>query len=202
MSHTTGYEVDTIRLSSPLIRSIAVLGFAAALVFGLVTAGSAQEVPAEVVTFDVKPKTCPNPIQPDSGGNISAAIMGTTVFDVTGIDPLSLFLTVEGPVAVDDPIRVTPRSVKVVDVGRPFPREDALDCQKGNKDRIDDLLVQFETEGDDGVGAAVEEAFGGRCDEGDVMTLTVHGTLNDGTTAIVGEDFGICVDTEPGPKPF
>jgi hypothetical protein len=126
------------------------------------------------VSFDIKPGSCPNPINVKSKGVLPAAIMGTDSFDVTQIDPATLRL--EG---------VAPLRWAYVDVGEPFEpftgKEDCYydcvdcSCADGNMD----LVFHFKTQ-------EVVDALGTVEDE-DCLVLQITGELND-DTLFVGED--------------
>jgi hypothetical protein len=122
----------------------------------------------ETVHFDVKPTSCPNPL--NLRGNwqngrsvIPAAILGTANFDVREIDPATVRL--EG---------VPPERWNYEDVTRPVTdRTDSCDCTGKHGDGYDDLTLKFGK-------AAVIEALGDRVHQPFVI-VTVTGELYDGT---------------------
>ncbi len=134
------------------------------VVFGLAPLG---------VSLDIKPGSCPNPINPVSRGALPAALLGTAGFDVNNVDISSLRL--EG---------VAPIQAGYEDVAAPFSGE-VCGCSSDGPDGFFDLTLKFRTQ--DIISAIGPSPSGGR-----VMTLT--GTLLDGT-AIEGLD---CVITVGG----
>jgi hypothetical protein len=81
------------------------------------------------VSIDIKPGSCPNPIgNGDNNGVMPFAIMGTTDFDITQIDPESIRITREG---VND--EVAPIRWSYEDVATPFEGE-LCDCDSQEHD--------------------------------------------------------------------
>lgn len=125
---------------------------------------------------DVKPGSCPNPINFTSGGVVPVAITGTADFDVTQIDPATVRLN-----DIVAPIRWN-----VEDVATPFEpfmeKENALDCHEFTGDGYMDLTLKFAKED---VIAVLGEA-----NKGDVMLLTLTGNLKAdfGGTPCIGLD--------------
>ncbi len=154
------------------------------------------------VAIDVKPESCPNPINVKSQGVLPVAILGTADFDVNQIDPASV--TLEG---------VSPLRWDYEDVSTPFEpylgKEDCeQDCDTLDPDGILDLTLKFDTQQILDVLGNIEsydieqedlEAFeSGESDQlitttedalldGACLTVTLTGTLTDGTE-IIGED--------------
>ena len=126
----------------------------------------------QLVAFDIKPQSCPNPLNVSSGGVMPAAILGTEDLDVTQIDPTSIKL--EG---------VSPMRWSEEDVATPFEpftgKQDAYDCTIEGPDGYVDLAMKFKKQE---IIAAI-----GDVSDGDVLVLTVNAQLFDGT-AIQGED--------------
>jgi hypothetical protein len=136
------------------------------------------------VAFDIKPGSCPNPINVKSKGVVSAAIMGTDSFDVTTIDPDTLKLRLKDAANGE----VYPLRWALADVGAPFEPyigkadcfNDCLDCScsDGNMD----LVFHFDKE-------EVVAMLGGVSD-GDCLIVEIIGNLleeyNGGE--FVGED--------------
>ena len=137
-----------------------------------------------VVAVDIKPGSCPNPLNVKSKGVLPAAIMGTENFDVTRVDPDTLQLRLKG---TEEPL-VPPLRWALTDVGEPFEPfigkencfEDCLDCSC--PDSYLDLVFHFDTQ-------EVVAALGGVNDE-DCLVLEIIGNLKEefGGTPIVGED--------------
>jgi hypothetical protein len=128
--------------------------------------------PPPSVALDIKPTSCPNPLQVMGNGMLPVAILGTFEFDAAQIDVESVRL--EG---------LPPLRWSIEDVATPYypfsGREDAYDCSEEGPDGIVDLTLKFEAQ-------AVVAALG-ELSEGDVLVLRLSGSLNDGS-AFVGED--------------
>jgi len=94
-----------------------------------------QEVP-----IDIKPTSCPNPLNTKSNGVIPVAILGTEDFDVSVIDPATVLL--EG---------VSPLRWALEDVATPYEpyvgKEDCYDdCNEFGPDGYIDLTLKFDTQ--------------------------------------------------------
>jgi hypothetical protein len=124
------------------------------------------------VAIDVKPQSCPNPLNTKSKGVIPVAILGNAGIDVTQIDPASLRL--ESVAAIRSWIE---------DVATPFAPtnglDDAYECNDFGPDGFDDLTLKFDTQE---LIAAL-----GEVEDGEVRILTLSGVLQDGTS-IEGQD--------------
>lgn len=129
--------------------------------------GGVLEVP-----FDIKPTSCPNPLNPRAMGLLPAAVLGTMDLDVTQIDPTSLLL--EG---------VAPLRWAYEDVATPFTpyldKDQCNDCNEAGPDGHLDLTLKFSTQ-------ELVMALGSLAD-GECRVLTLTGTLLDGT-AFLGVD--------------
>ncbi len=125
------------------------------------------------VDIDIKPGSCPNPLDVRGRGVLPVAIQGTDQFDVTQVDPASVQL--EG---------VPPLRWDLEDVATPFAGvpEDANDCTEEGPDGFLDLTLKF---GNQELVAAL-----GPVDDGDVLLLTLTGNLKAefGGTPIEGQD--------------
>lgn len=137
------------------------------------------------VPVDIKPGSCPNPLNVKEKGVLPIAILGTSDFDVTQVDPASVRL--EG---------VAPLRWSLEDVATPFEpfigKEDAFDCTDEGPDGFLDLTLKFDAQE---IVAAL-----GDVNDGDVLVLTLTGNLLeefDGTP-IQGED--VVVILEKGEK--
>lgn len=93
--------------------------------------------------LDIKPGSCPNPLNPRSHGVLPVALLGTADFDVTDVDVSSLTLTRTD--LQDVPAAVTPIRVATEDVGAPFTGE-LCDCAKSGPDGFTDLVLKFSTQ--------------------------------------------------------
>jgi hypothetical protein len=144
-------------------------------------------VTARRVKVDVKPQSCPNPLNvkfkgssmissartgnpTGAGGVLPAAVLGSTDFNVTDIDPSSVML--EG---------VAPIRWALQDVATPVVTDPNQECEctTDGPDGIDDLTLKFSK-------TAVIDAIGA-VNNGDEIVLTLTGTLLDGT-AFEGAD--------------
>ena len=116
---------------------------------------------SEPVEIDIKPGSCPNPLNTKSKGVFPVAILGTATFNVDDIDVSSIRL--EGV----EPIRYS-----YEDVATPFIGE-LGDCHDLGADEYIDMTLKFDTQ-------AIVDAIG-EVDDGDEIILTLNGNLNDGT---------------------
>lgn len=127
------------------------------------------------VPVDIKPQSCPNPLNVADRGVLPVAILGTAGFDVTQIDKETVRLEA-----------VSPLQSGLEDVASPFVpftgKEDALDCTGEGPDGFLDLTLKFDTQ-------EVVTALGPVTD-GEVRVLQLTGNLlpTFGGTPIVGED--------------
>lgn len=117
---------------------------------------------AVAVPFDIKPGSCPNPLNPKSNGVLPAAILGTAEFDLSSVDPASVRL--EG---------VAPLRWNLEDVGTPVRPKDECDCTELEGDGNIDLTLKFKTQ-------ELVDALGPLTTGGELV-LTVTGALTDGT---------------------
>jgi hypothetical protein len=113
------------------------------------------------VGVDIKPQSCPNPVNTNSKGVLPVAILGGPGFDVAAIDPSTV--TLEGVPAL--------RS-SVEDVGTPVGDGEDCECTEAGADGYPDLTLKFDTQ-------AVVQALGA-VDDGDVLVLTLSGSLTNG----------------------
>lgn len=103
-----------------------------------------------LVFFDVKPGTCPNPVNARSRGTLPVAILGTADLDVRTIDPTTLLI--DGS--------ASPQRWSIEDVASPFTGDavsvpvpfsgdltcdDCLETAPGG-DGVDDLTLKFEVQ--------------------------------------------------------
>jgi hypothetical protein len=124
------------------------------------------------VPVDIKPQSCPNPLNIKSKGVLPVAILGMSGYDITEINPQSIRL--EG---------VAPIRHATEDVATPFVpfvgKGTANDCTFAGPDGIMDLTLKFNTT--DIVSALVAVT------NKEVRVLHLRGKLYDGTP-IMGED--------------
>lgn len=98
------------------------------------------------VTLDIKPGSCPNPVNPGSRGVVPMALVGSDSFDVADVDVDSLSLSrsdgIGGSVA---PLMGPPGpGIDVDDVATPFGGEPCA-CHELAGDGVDDLVLKFST---------------------------------------------------------
>ena len=121
------------------------------------------------VAVDIKPQSCPNPLNVKSKGILPIAILGTDDYDVITIDPTSIRL------AGVEPLRSGYEDVAT-------PVSDSNDCNCMTTESPDgflDLTLKFETQ-------RIVEAIGD-VNDGDVLELPLTGVLSD-ETPIEGAD--------------
>ncbi len=127
------------------------------------------------VSVDIKPGSCPNPLNTRSRGVLPVAILGTWDFDVSQINSSSIRL-----------LGIAPLRSNLEDVARPFEpfigKEDAYDCNDYGPDGYMDLTLKFDTQ-------EIVKAIGDVNDR-DVLVLPLTGVLLEelGGTQIQGED--------------
>ena len=132
------------------------------------------------ISLDIKPGSCPNPLNPKSKGKLPVAILGTDEFDVTDIDPSTILL--EG---------VSPIRWNIEDVAAPVSSNDECACTEAGPDGIDDLTLKFSTQD---IAAAIHDPAGGY-----KTALTISGGFYDGTQ-FEASDCIIIVGKEPEPS--
>lgn len=127
---------------------------------------------ADPVPIDIKPGSCPNPLSTTDKGMISVAIIGTSDFDVSEVDPATVRIEGIEPVRWD-----------LADVVAPFlpytGKTSCSDCNTSRKDRIGDLIFKFDARM---LISALVPVTNGECR---VVKLT--GEFFDGT-GFIGED--------------
>jgi len=133
------------------------------------------------VAVDIKPGSCPNPLNPASRGVLAAAVPGSEDFDVTGIDAASVRL--EGVAAVRSHYE---------DVAAPVLDGNECQCNSLGPDGYTDLLLHFRSQ------EVVEQIVDsvGDVARGDVIALRLTGTGADGRL-IEGEDCVVLVGNVP-----
>ena len=133
------------------------------------------------VAIDIKPTSCPNPLNVNSKGVLPVAILGTEDFDVAEIDVSTVRL-----------VGVPPLRSNIEDVETPFDG-DCLDCASVGTDGILDLTLKFNTQ--DIVAALV--AAPGDLNDRDKLCLILTGNLFGGTP-ITGEDGVLIINKGKG----
>ena len=134
-----------------------------------------RAAPPQGVPVDIKPTSCPNPLNVDVKGVLPVAILGTANFDVNEIDPAAV--TLEG---------VAPLRWSWGDVATPYEpwagKEGEYDCNEYGPDGYVDLTLKFKAQE---IVAAL-----GPVSDGDVLVLQLTGKVKDefGGTEFFGED--------------
>jgi len=125
------------------------------------------------VGVDIKPDSCPNPINFKSKGVLSVAILGTEDFDVSEVDIASIRLE-----------EAAPLGSAIGDVSSPpLDQQNACNCSSEVEDGFNDLTLRFDA----------QEVLGGLGEVADAerLVLTLRGELS-GRRPIEGED---CITT-------
>ncbi len=134
-----------------------------------------RSAPPQGVPVDIKPTSCPNPLNVDKKGVLPAAILGTADFDTSTIDPASVQLA-----------GISPLSWSWEDVATPYEpytgKSDAYDCNEYGADGYMDLTLKFDAQE---VVAALGDVY-----DGDVLVIDLTGNLQEayGGTPFFGED--------------
>lgn len=139
----------------------------------------------ERIAVDIKPGSCPSPLNVRSQGVLPVAIYGSDSIDVTTIDPASIFLTREGG---EEMVPVAPIRLSYDDAGTPSEGEpcacdgtdDGLDDDLNN-DGITDLTLKFKVQ-DLVAGLALDEV-----ESKTIIPLVMLGETENGSL-IMGED--------------
>jgi len=126
------------------------------------------------VAVDIKPSSCPNPLNVKSKGVLPVAVLGIEDFDVTTIDVSSVRLAGVAPIRSSFEDVTTPAAEGEV-------------CTTAGADGHIDLSLKFDTE-------AIVNALG-EVSDGQVVELTLTGKLSDGTL-IEGSDCVIIIKKE------
>lgn len=136
----------------------------------------APPTPMIEVSVDIKPTSCPNPLNVDGKGVLPVAILGTADFDVTQVDPASVRL-----------VGVTPLRWSLEDVATPYGDQfsdppGCMECTTEGADGYMDLTLKFDTQE---IVAAL-----GPVNDGDCLLLVLTGNLKEefGGTPISGAD--------------
>lgn len=137
--------------------------------------GPVSEIP---VFFDIKPTSCPNPLNRKSKGVLPVAVLGTEDFDITTIDPLTIRLSLDG----NRDGGVAPLRSDFEDVATPY-EGDECECHDLGPDDYMDLTLKFSTQ--DLVAMNLSSYA-----VGEVVPLILTGNLLEsaGDTPIIGRD--------------
>ena len=135
-----------------------------------------------IVNLDIKPGSCPNPVNPRSRGVVPVALVGSLGFDVATVDPDSLTLArADGVGGSVSPLsgRGDP-GIVIEDFVTSFGDE-PCGCHALGGDGIDDLSLKFSTAE---ICRALELNVLPR---GKTIELVLRGTMLDGTTFEVAD---------------
>ena len=120
------------------------------------------------VSVDIKPQSCPNPLNVNSKGVLSVAVLGTESFDVNTVNTASILL------AGVEPVRSS-----YEDVATPVVDKTDCNCTEAGPDGFNDLVLKFKTQD---IAAAI-----GLVNDGDRIVLSLTGSLTN-QTIIEGSD--------------
>ncbi|MHC4571499.1 MAG: FG-GAP repeat protein, partial [Planctomycetota bacterium] len=134
------------------------------------------------IDIDIKPGSCPNPLNVKSKGVLPVAILGTEDVNVITIDPNSIGFSIG-----DVNVRAIRYSYE--DVAAPVSDENECNCTEDGPDGYTDLTLKFETQ-------AIVEALG-QVTDGEEWILLLTGVLHD-DTPIEAED---CIVIRSKSKP-
>ena len=121
--------------------------------------------------LDIKPGSCPNPIQVGSNGVVPVSLIGTSGFDVSQVDVSTLMLMrSDGVGGAVSPIQAT-----IGDTSTPLEEVAPCDCHTLTGDGIEDLDLKFDK-------GALTTAFQLPAQPNfSFLSLTLTGMLDDGT---------------------
>jgi hypothetical protein len=126
------------------------------------------------VAVDIKPGSCPNPLNTKDRGQYPVAILGTADFDVSQVDPATIQL--EG---------VSPLRWAFEDVATPYyePLNDCYSCTTMGLDGFMDMTIKFNAQ-------EFIAALGPDINDGDCLIVELTGNLKPeyGSTPIKGYD--------------
>jgi outer membrane protein assembly factor BamB len=140
-----------------------------------------EEAQVLAAALDIRPGSCPNPLNPRSQGVLPVALVGTPDFAVSQVDVASLRL--EGGVA--------PSWWQIADVSGPPRDRYACGCETPGPDGNADLLLKFDT-------AALAPGLASD-PPGTRRELTLTGALRDGTP-FEARDCVVLVGGHRGPR--
>jgi hypothetical protein len=135
---------------------------------------------------DIKPSSCPNPINLKGKGVLPVAICGTEDFDVKTIDPGTILITREGY----EDVGVSPLRWSYEDVATPYTGDEECGCHDLDGDGYLDLSLKFKNK-------EVVETLDIEDVAGEVIPLIITGNLKEeeGGTPIKGQDCVWVLDT-------
>ncbi len=157
--------------------------------WALLTLEKAAPPVAEIPVYvDIKPGSCPNPLNTKNKGVLPVAVLGTADFDVTSIDPETIRLALA--VGEGEPC-VAPVRWSYEDVATPFEGE-LCDCHELNGDGYIDLTLKFDMQ-------ELVSTLGIEAYAGETIPLILIGNLfgeNGEGLSIIGSDCIWVLETE------
>jgi hypothetical protein len=148
--------------------------------------GELPPVPDIRIVMDIRPGSCPNPLNPRSRGLLPIALLGSPELDVAQIDPATLVLWRE-----DEGISVGIRRETLEDVAAPADAE-PCDCVETGPDGILDLVVKFSMRD------LVPTLGLDQASTDEPVRLMISGQLLDGTVFTTSD----CVEIVPKKRPL
>ncbi|UCF34128.1 MAG: hypothetical protein JSV78_02240 [Phycisphaerales bacterium] len=135
-----------------------------------------HDIYGDAVSLDIKPGSCPNPLNRRSYGVLPVSLVAGSSFDASGIDLATIQLSrADGIGGSVIPLEGPPGPHSVIaDVATPFDGE-PCDCHELEGDGILDLSMKFATQ------EVVEGLLLNELPSGAVVELVVTGMLLDGT---------------------
>lgn len=157
-----------------LLKLTVAVGLVVAL---LIPAGMALAVLEPIpVDVDIKPMSCPNPLNVRSKGILPVAILGTEEFDVMTVDPASILANMG--------LHVSPLRWAYKDVATPYSAAiDGDGCHELGPDGYLDLVLKFDTPE-----LVAQDLL--RHEDGAEVVLQITGNLKEefSGSPIIGED--------------
>jgi hypothetical protein len=137
------------------------------------------------VHVDIKPQSCPNPLNVGSQGVLPVAILGSADFDVATIDPASVSIFGVNSIRSSYSDVATPYEPIAGQVG-------ADACTAVGQDGFLDLTLKFNSSA---IVAALEGSLGRPLVHGEIITIPVTGFLKEefGSLPITGEDVVVII---------
>jgi len=125
---------------------------------------------ASIAYVDIKPTSCPNPLNTKSNGKLPVAVLGSDLLDVTEIDPATVRL--EG---------VSPLRWSYEDVSTPLIGGGECECTTAGPDGLMDLVLHFDTQA---IVAALGPVIDGEFRELTLTLTTFAGAELSGTDCV------------------
>jgi len=114
------------------------------------------------IDVDIKPQSCPNPLNVKSKDVLPVAILGTEDFDVFDVDVTAVTLLGVLPI---------PGCIHYEDVSRPVEDRPECECTDAGPDGYLDLVLKFDTQEVVAAIEALAEAFEVQIEDGDQIPV-------------------------------